>query len=132
MGWRAEAAESRAARLGWRAEGLKLRWDGKNEYKMTLILILHQRVLGLSRFSEFPINSTPAMSIGLDYVIVVDYAEACRRLRDDDASLIAFQFVKLKISMLISRFNRVDIKDAAAFVEGMRHNTHLQGLWYVP
>ncbi len=25
----------------------------------------------------------------------------------------------------------VDIKDAAAFVEGMRHNTHLQGLQYV-
>jgi hypothetical protein len=25
-----------------------------------------------------------------------------------------------------------DIKDAAAFVEGMRHNTHLQGLKYVP
>jgi hypothetical protein len=33
--------------------------------------------------------------------------------------------------MLISRLNGVDIKDAAAFVEGMRHNTHLQGLRYV-
>ncbi len=69
------------------------------------------------------------MSIGLNYV-KVDYADACRRLRDNDASLIALRFVKLKFWMLralISRLNQVDIKDAAAFVEGMRHNTHLQG-----
>ena len=72
------------------------------------------------------------MSIGLKYVDFKDYADACRRLRDNDASLKALQFVKLKFSMLISRLNGVDIKDAAAFVEGMRHNTHLQGLWYVP
>ena len=74
------------------------------------------------------------MSIGLKYVMItVDYAAvACRRLRDNDASLIALQFVKLKFSMLISRLYQVDIKDAAAFVEGMRHNTHLQGLKYVP
>jgi hypothetical protein len=70
------------------------------------------------------------MSIGLKYVIV-DYENACRLLRGNDASLIALRFVKLKFSMLISRLNRV-VKDAAAFVEGMRHNTHLQGLWYVP
>ena len=71
------------------------------------------------------------MSIGLKYVDV-DYANACRRLRDNDASLIALRFEKLKLSMLISRLCKVDIKDAAAFVEGMHHNTHLQGLWYVP
>jgi len=71
------------------------------------------------------------MSIELDYENV-DYANACRRLRDNDASLIALQFVKLKYSMLISRLNGVDIKDAAAFVEGIRHNTHLQGLQYEP
>ncbi len=71
------------------------------------------------------------MSIGLNYE-KVDYANACRRLRDNDASLIALRFVKLKILMLIARLNWVDIKDAAAFVEGMRHNTHLQGLQYVP
>jgi hypothetical protein len=71
------------------------------------------------------------MSIGLIYVDV-DYANACRRLRDNDASLTAFTFVKLKYSMLISRLNGVKIEDAAAFVEGMRHNTHLQGLLYVP
>ena len=69
-------------------------------------------------------------SIGLDYV-KVDYADACRRLRDNDASLIALMFVKLKFSMLITRLNG-DIKDAAAFVEGMHHSTHLQGLQYVP
>jgi hypothetical protein len=34
--------------------------------------------------------------------------------------------------MLIARLFPDDIKDAAAFVEGMRHNTHLQGLGYVP
>ena len=71
------------------------------------------------------------MSIGLNYENV-DYANACRRLRDNDASLIALQFVKLKLSMLITRLFRVDIKDAAAFVEGIRHNTHLQGFSYVP
>ena len=71
------------------------------------------------------------MSIELDYVDV-DNANACRRLRDNDASLLALRFVKFKISMLITRLFRVDIKDAAAFVEGMRHNTHLQGLTYVP
>ncbi len=71
------------------------------------------------------------MSIGLEYV-KFDYVNACRRLRDNDASLIAVQFVKSKYSMLISRLTGVDIKDAAAFVEGMRHNTHLQGLVYVP
>ena len=71
------------------------------------------------------------MSIELKYVDV-DYANACRRLRDNDASLIALEFVKLKFSMLIARLNRIDIKDAAAFVEGMRHNTHLQGFSYVP
>jgi len=62
----------------------------------------------------------------------VNYADACRRLRDNDASLIALRFLKLKFSMLIARLNRIDIKDAAAFVEGMHHNTHLQGLQYVP
>ncbi len=72
------------------------------------------------------------MSIGLNYVKVDDYANACRRLRENDASLMALRFVKLKFSMLISRLNQVDIKDAAAFVEGMRRNTHLQGLRYVP
>ena len=71
------------------------------------------------------------MSIELEYV-KVDYANACRRLRDNDASLIALRFVKFKISMLNTRLNGVKIEDAAAFVEGMRHNTHLQGLWYVP
>jgi hypothetical protein len=71
------------------------------------------------------------MSIGFDYV-KVDYVDACRRLRDKDASLKALQFVKLKFWMLIARLSRVDIKDAAAFVKGMRHNTHLLGLWYVP
>ncbi len=71
------------------------------------------------------------MSIELKYEEVGN-ADACRRLRDNDASLIALQFVKFKISMLITRLFRVDIKDAAAFVEGMRHNTHLQGLKYVP
>jgi hypothetical protein len=34
--------------------------------------------------------------------------------------------------MLIARLSRINIEDAAAFVEGMRHNTHLQGLMYVP
>ena len=76
------------------------------------------------------------MSKGLDYVRVAhDYAHACRRLRDNDASLIALRFVrfvKLKLWMLISRRYRIDIKDAATFVEGVRHNTHLQGLQYVP
>ncbi len=71
------------------------------------------------------------MSIELNYM-GVDYEDACRRLRDNDASLTALGFVKLKFSMLIARLHRVDIKDAAAFVEGMRHNTHLQGLQYVP
>jgi hypothetical protein len=81
---------------------------------------------------RFPISSTPAMSeIGLKYV-KVDDAEACRRLRDNDASLIALQFVKIIFWKLIARLYEVDMKDAAAFVEGMRHNTHLQGLKYVP
>ncbi len=72
------------------------------------------------------------MSMQLDYMVVSHYADACRRLRDNDASLIALRFVKLKFWMLISRLNYFNIKDAAAFVEGIRHNTNLQGLWYVP
>ena len=72
------------------------------------------------------------MPIGLNYEDVDDYANACRRLQGNDASMIALRFGKFIISMLITRLFRVDIKDAAAFVEGMRHNTHLQGLRYVP
>ncbi len=70
----------------------------------------------------------------MKYVYVDDskYANACRRLRDNDASLTALGFVNFKILMLIASLFRVDIKDAASFVEGMRHNTHLQGLEYVP
>jgi hypothetical protein len=33
--------------------------------------------------------------------------------------------------MLIARLDHVNITDAAPFVEGMRHNNHLQGLLYV-
>jgi hypothetical protein len=33
--------------------------------------------------------------------------------------------------MIIVRLDTIKIKDAKAFVEGMRYNTHLQGLWYV-
>ena len=40
------------------------------------------------------------MSIGLNYV-EVDYADACRRLRDNDASLIALQFVELHFRSLL-------------------------------
>jgi hypothetical protein len=51
---------------------------------------------------------------------------------DNDASSIALRFV-IFFWKLIARLFQVDIKDAAAaFVEGMRHNTHLQGLQYVP
>ena len=44
----------------------------------------------------------------------------------------SFAVCKIILWKLIARMNRVDIKDAAAFVEGMRHNTHLQALQYVP
>ncbi len=43
---------------------------------------------------NFRITSTPAMSKGLKYV-KVDYVDACRRLRDNDASLKAIMFLKL-------------------------------------
>jgi hypothetical protein len=39
------------------------------------------------------------MPKGLKYVDV-DYADACRRLRDNDASLMALQFVKLHVGNL--------------------------------
>ncbi len=65
------------------------------------------------------------MSIGLNYVNM-DFA----RLGDSDASLKALQFEKLKFGTE-ARLKFVDIKDAAMFVEGMRHYTHLQGLVYV-
>ncbi len=60
------------------------------------------------------------------------FAGACRRLRKNTYSLVALKFVELILAMMLTaRFSHVVIKDAAAFVEGMRHNTHLQGLWYV-
>jgi hypothetical protein len=72
-------------------------------------------------------------SMGLKYVdYYADACDACRRLEDNDASLIALQFVKLFFRKPIARLDWVDIEDAASFVEGMRHNTHLQGLMYVP
>jgi hypothetical protein len=40
---------------------------------------------------DFRINPTPAMSRGLDYK-GVDYADACRRLRDNEVSLEALGF----------------------------------------
>ncbi len=59
-----------------------------------------------------------------------------------------FKATKLKFSFIdsfgvckfifwkfIARLNQVDIKDAAEFVEGMRHNTHLtvkDSRWYAP
>ncbi len=68
------------------------------------------------------------------HVYIKDYAatDAYRRLRNNNASLIALEFVELYCWKLIARLNDVKIKDATAFVEGMRHNTHLQGLMYVP
>ncbi len=56
-------------------------------------------------------------------------AAACHRLRDNDASLVALQYAII-FYYLISRFNKIDIEDEAkeAFVEGMRHNSHLRGL----
>jgi hypothetical protein len=47
--------------------------------------------------------------------MVTDFVGTCRRLRDNDASLIALQFVKLNFgSLLHPRLSQVDIKDAAA------------------
>ena len=75
----------------------------------------------------------------------VEFAKACRRLRDSDASLIALRFVDRILDdhcsigyhhhslsyVLEEESIASEIKDAKAFVEGMRYNTHLQGLWYV-
>ena len=47
-----------------------------------------------SRF-QFPDHLKAAMSIGLNFVELQDYADACRRLRDNDASLTALKFVEL-------------------------------------
>ena len=62
------------------------------------------------------------------------FAGACQRLRDNDASLEALKFDDSILRLLIARLVQVDIKggDVAAFVEGMRHSTHLRGLLYVP
>jgi hypothetical protein len=55
-----------------------------------------------------------------------NFVGTCHRLGDNDASLKDLGLVSY--SKLIARFFQMNITDAVAFAEGMRHNTHLQGL----
>ncbi len=59
------------------------------------------------------------------------FMSACHRLLNNDTSLDALRFVQWRWMFVIARLSGVEIKDAAAFVEGMEHNTHLKGLEYV-
>ena len=59
----------------------------------------------------------------------------CRRMSPSSRQrcfIDSFEVCGIILWKLIARLDDVDIKDTAAFVEGMRHNTHLQGLSYVP